>query len=413
MRVNLSVPSSFGRAIHWPGRVVVGLAILVVLWFVTTFTLGSVLAKTNPDAALRWDPNNGAALERAAVQGVADPTAVDTPRVVDLARRALARSPLSGDATAALATAIAVRQPSRDVAPLFAYSRSVSRRVALTQMWYIERAVEKGDVPRALQSYDRLFRTSDVARGALMPILQGASAEPAVARSVATLLETRPPWRDEYFNGLITVPPGPDNLVLLTRAMHMRATDPDDAARLTTVMKRLVDMGRAELAFNVLRSVQPLASVADGVRNGDFEHPIGLAPFDWELTQNDELSAVLGPVSSGTALMLTGSGSHDKSFAQQLVLLAPGRYRLSFAAGDASPAASDRPSVTLRCAVPKETTDLVRLPVAASVAPRRVAAAFAVPTGCRAQWLRIIPGLSDDDAEQRPWIDDLRVERTP
>ncbi|MDT9096849.1 hypothetical protein RSW32_26335, partial [Escherichia coli] len=63
---------------------------------------------------------------------------------------------------------------------LFAYGQRLSRRDNSTQLWAIEDAVARNDIPDVLRHYDVALRTSPNLADILYPVLASASADPAI-----------------------------------------------------------------------------------------------------------------------------------------------------------------------------------------------------------------------------------------
>lgn len=383
---------------------------LVALWLTVPITASAVVARLDPDTAVRLDPANSRALERGASLAAVDTTPASARRAIALATRALLASPMSGEGAAALGTARLVLNPGADVYPAFRYSRFLTRRTPLTELWFIEYLSAKGDVAGALQTYDHLFRVSDYYREQFLPVLVTASAEPEVARGMTRVLATRPPWRNEYYSGLLGTFPGPEQFLALVRAFRFDPRDAEDVDRLSLAMMRLVQAKRADLAYNLYRAVARRPGPPAFLRDGDFRHVGAFAPFDWMLTQSDELVATPGTNDAGASvLQLSNRGGRPGVLARQLLLLPAGRYRLTFAVGDVAGEGMDRPRMQVTCADAASTLSDTLFPVAPA-AGRDVRADFAVPSqGCAAQWLTVQAGNPVDAIANQEWVGDIAI----
>ena len=384
---------------------------LVVMWLAISITASTVLARSNPDLAIRLYPANSRALERGATIASVAPGIASAERASKLARRSLAASPLSSEGAIALAVARTIIRPQDDAMAAVEYSQFLSRRTTFAQIWLIEHGAQQGNIGVALKAYDRLFRVSDYYRGQFLPILLTASAQPDVARGIARLLATRPPWRGEYFGGLLGHFPGADNFALLIRAMRFDPADADGARRLTLALTKLVDAGRPDLAFSVYRmAMGRRGDAAALVRNGDFATADGIVPFAWQLNQSDELSAEIGINPAGrSALQLRNRGGRVGAFARQLVLLRPGAYRLGFVVGSVQGADIDRPKMIVQCVGVATELAAVTFPEAPEDG-RSVAASLSVPAqGCSAQWLTVQAGNPVDGIAAEQWLSAVRL----
>ena len=400
LRLSFPIESAASRAL-----LVVPL-MLLGLWFAVTTTLSAVLTQSAAPLAIRLNGGNSRAMETEAAAAALEMTLEGARRAIALGRRALIASPLSSEGAAALGAGRGLLSPQADLLPVFAYSEFLSRRTALSQVWMVEHNIALGDIPGALRRYDHLFRVYDDYRARFLPVLLQASAEPDIARAMVPLLATRPPWRDEYFSGLLATFPGPENFVRLVRAFRLDARDPEGAQRLSIAMARLVESNRPDLAFGLY----PGASDAVLVRNGDFSRVGGLAPFDWELAENDALLAEPGVNDAGApVLQLTNRAGKPGPLARQLLMLRPGAYRLSFAVGNVAGAETDRPQLVLHCLAGAPLLSATVFPVAPA-AGRAVGTQFSVPAqGCAAQWLVIQAGNPIDAIATQQWVTRIRV----
>lgn len=384
---------------------------LLVLWFAFSITASTILSRSDPELAIRLYGGNSRALERAATLESAKNTKPAADKAVVLASRSLVASPLSSEGAIALAVARTTLRPQDDVMGAVRYSELLSRRTTFTQIWLIEHSVQQGDIPAALKAYDRLFRVSDYYRSQFLPVLLGASAQPEIAREMARLLATQPPWRGEYYGGLLANFPGPENFAFLVKAMRFDAKDADGAKRLELALVKLVDAGRPDLAYGIYRTaMHDRAAQSKLVRNGDFSRSDGIPPFDWQLTQGDELSAELGANDAGrSVLQLLNRGGRPGAFARQLLVLPPGRYRLDFVVGNVQGALVDRPRMTVRCVQGAADLNAVPFPEAPE-AGRAVTMDVVVPQReCAAQWLSVEAGNPVDGIATQQWVAGIGV----
>jgi hypothetical protein len=385
---------------------------LIMLWFTVSVTMSTIISRSHPDLAIALYGDNSRALERAATVASVKLDPASARQAETFATRSLIASPLSSEGAAALAVAKTALDARANGLPAVQYSQFLSRRTIIAQIWLIEHWAAQGDVGKALQAYDRLFRISDSHRKQFLPVLLAASAQPEVTKGVAKLLQTRPPWRGEYFGGLLGAYPGSDNFALLIKAMGLNTKDVDDAKRLTLGLSKLVESGRPDLAYELYRVLAQAGTDPTGlVRNGQFARSDGIAPFDWEFAQTDELSAEPGTNEAGRpALQLINRGGRAGMFARQLLMLLPGnRYTLGFTIGGVSGAEIDRPKIIVQCQGSLAVIATMAFPTA-PITGRTVRTDIAVPkTGCTAQWLIIQAGNPIDVVTDQQWLTNVHV----
>src|SRR5690606_3887545 len=136
---------------------VVGLLVLAWIgWTAIQVTRADALAQTDPEAALRIDPDHPQALLRIAWRPLGNDQA-DAARAT--ARHLLAVEPGQGDAFAVLALAAAKRgDANAEALAKIALQRAPRNRDLRTQA--AARALRAGDLPAAMAQMDALLRLS-------------------------------------------------------------------------------------------------------------------------------------------------------------------------------------------------------------------------------------------------------------
>jgi hypothetical protein len=126
--------------------------------------------------------------------------------------------------------------------------------------------------------------------------------------------------------------------------------------------------------------------VPEGVYDGDFQGLPGLPPFNWSFASS-ELGAAERDRKG--ALQVEYYGRTRGDLAWQLLMLPPGRYRMSFhAEGDL---ASPQHRLIWRMQCQKNDLAIMEFPLTnISYAGRRLAGDFTVPPACNAQWLKLV-----------------------
>lgn len=375
----------------------------VVLWVALAGTLPATVGTSRPTIALTVQPFSATALAARAVAGLEKQSAAPSPAALADARRALVLNPTSLPALRVIAVHSMVQGRTGETRRILDYSERLSRRDLFTQLSLIEQSVARNDVAGALVHYDRALRTSRKAAPALMPILIQAVADPVILRALGPMVARRPLWWRELASGLIA--PGPHVAAIrpIYHALRLDPKRPEEASLLAQGLGQLVAAHRFGDAAALYR--EATRQEPGVLRNGGFDAPLsGLAPFDWSLNDDPDLSAAI-EARSGAAgdpvLMMTASRKAG-SAARLLLLLAPGHHSLSFVTG---PTADARPRVAIRCATPP---DRVLVAPAAGPKPGRVTAEFVVPNVCPAQWLSFDTS-GQSGADENPWIDSIEI----
>jgi hypothetical protein len=157
------------------------------------------------------------------------------------------------------------------------------------------------------------------------------------------------------------------------------------------------DYGRARAVWSQLAGTGP----ADGIFDPGFVDANAPPPFNWVLA-----SSTVGLAERRQGLHVIFYGQEDGVLASQLLLLAPGAYRLAMpVAGDTGHARSL--VWTLTCA--GSNAQIARFALDPSAAARGWT--FTVPTGCPAQRLELSGTSSDMPQQVDLTIGRLRLER--
>jgi hypothetical protein len=401
---------------RWRGPVRYGFLIFagaVLAWFAFAVSVDNVFGATRPGLGVRLGAGSDL-VEGAAAAELLQPRI--TPEKIDeayrLAEAAVRASPVNVRAIRVLGLVATLRNNGRAAQRLFAFAESLSRRDLPTQLWLIEQAVQRNDIPVALLHYNRALRTNVEARGLLFPVLSAAASDPAIARPLGRILAARPEWWSLFAATMIATPESsPRSLTFLLQQVRLNPADQIDRPVLDAALSRLVTDREYLNAHLLFLSVRPSRGAPPGVNDGGFETAPELPPFDWGFLEEADLSALREARENGYVLRLRSSQGRSGAVARQLLLLPAGQYRLSFVAGDVSANPASRPMVNLICA--SETPrQLVQLNATGGARGGQAAAAgFSVPAGgCAAQWLAINAGAATGEEQAvEPWIDQISI----
>jgi hypothetical protein len=346
--------------------------------------------------------------------------AVDLPAVHGWAEAALTSAPLNARALRVLGQAAAAAGKDADAARLMQMAARQSLHESVAVYWLLVRSVERKDYKAALTYADVVLRTLPGFDSYVMPLLARIVEDGKAADLLKATLADDPPWRTIVLQNL----PGAvaDERIPLDLLLALRSSrHPPRAAELDAYLNFLVAQRMYELAYYTwLQFLRPEQLGGAGLLyNGSFESPLSGAPFDWRFEQGAgvDIDVAERPDKSGDhALRIDFEyGRVEYHSIKQLLMLAPGRYRLHgrYQGELAGPRGL---KWRLACA---ETPDR---PFAESTMITGRAAAwsdldldFDVPADkCRAQYLSL-----DLDARMPSeqfltgtiWFDDLRIQR--
>lgn len=268
-------------------------------------------------------------------------------------------------------------------------------RDPLTQLYFMNVALSAGQPRLAALRLDAVLRQAPELPVRDMLIAQFAGL-PDRRAALAERLALRPPWSDAFVRQVGQVPL-PD---LVARAeliggLARPAWGCDAIAPLTA---RLIQAGGVVQAQRLWLAHCPTAST--GVADPRFTARIaGRAPipFEWNLPGSGDVSAAPAwQTGTGTSgLVAQVSGASPQPVAWQLLVLAPGRYRLSWTA-EARSGAARGAELSLTCN-PLGRSRILGAPVPGGRA--RFAAVMTVDAACPGHYLTL--WLAPDDQDTR------------
>lgn len=337
-------------------RVAIGVAWLIALllavlvcWRIVATGMSDRLAQEQPQQALAWDPANPEALVALAGQQL-DHKQWAAARQTAL--RLLQTEPLSPQAFVVLSK-VAIAEG--DVEGADALSRIALRRAPHAlgpPAWLLGQQLEQGDFAQALELVDRLWRIAPGMQARIYPVLTALAEKPEFADALAEKLTVRPVWRASLINSMM-IKGSHEAIEHVFSGLQRRGAL--DAGEMGQWIDRLAKDGNWGEAYARWASELPLSEMNTlrSVHNGGFEsEPSGIG-FDWRIGKSvdviidrDQLEGTGG----SAALRLRFLGRRTERIPlHQWLLLAPGNYRLRFAAR-AQDMRSDRGlQWTIRC----------------------------------------------------------------
>lgn len=231
-----------------------------------------------------------------------------------------------------------------------------------------------GDVSRGLPQVAALARLAPGGTSAVAPYLAAYARSPRNWPALRSLFQAHPEMAGPALTELAKTASSA-SAVLALADLRQKAGDAPWLAPLLNSLTVAGDYGRAQAIWARATGVRPGPYLYDA----SFSDKTSPPPFNWSLTS----SAVgLAERQVGGRLHVVFYGRDDGILATQLLLLQPGRYRLSMQlAGDAARARSLNWSIW--CDKAAEPISSVTIDAAAR------GWQFTVPQSCRGQWLRL------------------------
>lgn len=385
------------------------------VWLGWQILLQPVVERAPPEIAVRVAPGSPLVLRRAAEAEFAAGIEDEDPRRVEnaavLAREALARAPF--DVRALRVVGLTEAQGDREAAAdeILTLAGNWSLRDDPAHAWLVEYRLRRGDYASSFAHADTLVRRREDIRPSVFRLFTAAATQDAARAlpEVAALVDARPPWRQSYLDSLYTNVEGLQvaaNLAVLLQ----RGKAPLTNQELSQLYMHLLDKSQIE-AVRVLRAElnrPPIRSVS----NGDFADTEAPEPFQWRLAQAAGAVVEIVPDEerqANPALRIAYDGYSVLTFAEQLLFLAPGQYRLTGEARAEVAGESRNLIWTLTCS-PNDHRILMATAVSPSAAGwSPVFADFTVPAGCPGQWLRLENRSDGDRASILAWIDRVAI----
>jgi hypothetical protein len=373
---------------EWLIRGVVAVAIGGFSAFGIVRTTAYAVRTGNVDLAHAMAPGDGRITALQAETLLRDhPSARSLKRVEQLAREALRQDPTAVSAATSLGVIVQARGEQAAARRLLAYSQTLSRRDLQTQIWAIETATAKGDVPGALRHYDIALRTSRHAADLLFPILGSAIAEPTIRSALVRVIARKPPWSTFFLDHIAGNTPDPEAVAALYAATARAGVNASDGAR-AAVIDTLVARSRPDDAWNFYRTFRHNAR-RDRSRDQRFNALLDTpTPFDWTPVNDVGINASIQRTNRGGVLDFAVSSGIAGAIVQQRQLLPPGRYALSGHSIDLDVTDDARPFWTLFC--PDGQGHGAINVSNSSVAQGRFAGMIDVPPDCKVQTLALI-----------------------
>lgn len=377
------------------------LGLLVLAWQAVSFGLGLTLRRASPALAAQFAPGNALVLGRLAQ----DQLKSRSPVALETARRALRRDPTSAAAAGALSMMYARQGDARRSAAVLDYSEMLSRRDLPTQLWAIEMAVQRNDIPGALRHYDVALRVGKAMPTLLFPVLTSAAADPAIRAPLARMLARGTPWKDSFLDYMTArsndIRP-PTHLLSTIYALGGKVGD----GPASIVIQRLAEAGDISAAWLLYQRANPGISRA-GLRNGGFNlSPALPTVFDWRVEDSGDARAEILRVGRDGELHFEARVGAGSTVASQRLLLPAGRYRLGFSVRAADRGALGASRIEVTCIPSGLRLAEVRLDGAVN---GRGSVPLAVGPACPSQSIVLVAQSATMDSGVDAALDDVSI----
>jgi hypothetical protein len=394
---------SLGQAVR-----IAFLAVVAIFlgWWAVRAAAVSAFGRDNPFAAAAVAPGDPRTALRLAMAEFQARNGRIQPETERRALAALDSSTLADEPFLLSAVSAAAAHDDRRAEALLTESRRRNPRSRFTRLLLLDMYLRHGRSEQAGEELAALSRLIPEASGALVPELSRLARDPKTRPGLARMLRQNPGIRDATLANL-AARDGDADLVIALAAEAGSGGDPAHPPEWQGVLlDKLINAGQIDRAYRLWQSAAHVSGdpATKGLYDAAFAGAPGGPPFNWQLTSDSEGVAERGR----SGLQIDYYGRAPRTLARQLLILKPGTYRLQMKGEGAAKGDGTRLSWSVTCVEAK--APLVQLPLTdIGSAPRTLAASFTVPTGCRAEWLRLDGAPGDVSAEQAATISNLQI----
>lgn len=372
---------------EWFVRGLLAFVVSIIGYVSVTQSLANTVRGNNIEWAHAIAPMDGritALLSQKLSGGDASPD--DRRRADQLARDALRQDATAVVAVTTLGINAQVRGDTGVARRLLGYANALSRRDLRTQIWAIEDAVGRSDVPLTLHHYDIALRTKRDASNLLFPVLASALGDPAIRAALTNTMAGRPEWAPHFINYAAEEAPDPRAVSQFFSTLHHSKITASKGAN-ARLINRLIAAHLPDDAWSLFASTHPGADRRMS-RDPDFRDVDDTASrLDWMLVNDGGVSTSIQHGDRGNLFDFSVPSSVGGMLLQQTQMLPPGTYRIAGRSEGVNQTDDDRPYWMLTCA---NGLELGRVAVVNSVqANGAFEGQFIVPAGCPLQILSL------------------------
>jgi hypothetical protein len=373
---------------------------------VVRLSVVGVYAEDNPFLAARADP----AHPRVRIELAMNDFYLRQGRVgqanQNAAFGALAQAPLAAEPFLLAGVAALVQGDNARGDRLLAEARRRNPRLRMARLLLLDRSLVEGRTADAVAEMASLGRLIDGTDQLFTPMLAKMTLDSRTSAALVPMLRREPRLQEAVLEQLATM--GADPNLIVRIASDGGTVQGRERPWQRIVLSTLVSAGDLKRALDLWRRFAAVTErgATKGIYDGRFAGLPGPPPFNWDLAG--------GPVGvvdrvRNVGLQVDYYGRQDGDLASQLLMLAPGRYRLQFNAEGNAKGQTSRLIWSLSCQ--RVNISLLQLPITGVTASnRRFVGSFTIPPDCPAQWLKLRGGSGDVADEQSVTLSALSIQ---
>lgn len=319
---DVSAPSVAGRIRRALG--VLGLVGLVVAALLSGTDRESREFPNSP-SYVGWPYDTGAARSKAILAFVQR----GPQKAIGYARRAIVSDPISAQAISIFGQAQLYSQHLPEAHAAFVVSGQLGWRDSMTQIYWLDQALQDQNYKVAAERLDALLRQSPTDENRDR-FLAAVAATPDGRSALAGRLKLHPIWARPVVSDVRELPL--DQLQLRVDIMRRAGKGVWDCPATENIAQALINQNMLDVAQEVWRlNCEGTGSL---IYDGSFERFDTIKPtaaFDWQLSNRGDAVISLGDDGTGNrSLALEVTATITLPIIRQLVVLNPGRYRLTW-----------------------------------------------------------------------------------
>lgn len=298
----------------------------------------------NSPGVVGWPYDTGAARTRAILALVQKGPASS----LGYARRAILSDPISAQAVSVLGRAQLYAGQSAEAHKTFEVSGQMGWRDGMTQIYWLDQAMQAGDLKVAAERLDALLRQApnDENRDRFLAVV---SASPEGRAAIAERLKLSPAWAEPYATSLNDLPL--EQVVQRVDVIRHTGRGVWSCPATEAITQKLIEAEMLDVAQSVWR--QNCATSSSLVYDGSFDQldtTKASSGFAWQLTNSGDIDVQLASTSDGGhKLDIDVAATRTMPILSQLIVLRPGNYRLTWRMPDTPQINSRALKVSLGC----------------------------------------------------------------
>ena len=307
-----------------------------------------------------------------------------TPEILRQVDQIAREAPLAPEPFLIKGALAQVEQRQELAEQLFTAARARDPRSVAARYFLADRYLRSDRTPQALDEIAALSRLFPQGRASFGPALANFAKMPGAVPRLRSFFHASPEFEPLVLTTLAD-DTNNSNLILALWKGRGSGTNAETAAWQSKLVNKLVEQGAFAKAYSTWRLI---AGVNDGqgtVFNPGFIKSIVTPPFNWSFAG---VGGLVEPA-AGDRLHVIYFGREGTVLAEQLLLLAPGRYQLSM---DISTPPGEGGEIAWSLTCVPGTDAIFRLPIARKGV---LGGSFSIPPGCSAQRLQLTGSTGD------------------